>query len=320
MHEVFDDLTTLFPVNSQLNDIFFYFIPAEIKAQASTANPYSFKGIDSDILLVTVGDSWTWGSEVAGYHDFINFQPMHWRIDQEQLTNINPDRTNRVFGNIVSSAINADWLNLGIPGAGNIQIAENIQRLAEAIPRLSYKRIIIIATFTEIGRWFNSESDTDIDHAGIMSKVRQTNNPEQLLVELNRIAIQKITQSLENLSNVKLLVGTNFVDQIGFENLSNDQKLITPWYKLLGINYPKPVYSASQLTWPNFIRSVDDGLIPSDMRSIFKSWILDISTQGTDALSKLSDSTLISNGKLAAHHPIKQGHEIWADYILKHLK
>ena len=67
--------------------------------QVCDVNPLpatDFVSRDSDTLLVTVGDSWTWGAGLA-----------------------RDKRKNCVWGNLVSEMIQADWLNLAQPGQSN---------------------------------------------------------------------------------------------------------------------------------------------------------------------------------------------------------
>jgi len=320
MHEIFNNPLELFPINKELNDAILSSCTQKINNCTNRFNPYNFKCVNSDTLLVTLGDSWTWGSEVAGYHDFVNFQLAHWEISQDVMTNTNPDRINNLFGYTISDTIKADWLNLGVPGMGNMQIANQIQTLSNVIPSLTYSKIIIIVTLTEVGRWFNTNCDTTLNHSEILKIVERTNDPDQLLCELNRIAINRIIRSVENFSNVDLLVGTNFVDHIGLNELSEHQYLTTPWYKLLNVEYPTRAYITNEIAWANLMRSVDDGLIPKNLHLIVKPWLLDLIDSAEKSSAKLLASEHICNftGRIGPH-PNKEGHKIWAKYILDQL-
>lgn len=315
MQELLSNSLELFPINKELNNM----LMSYLNNCTYRFNPYNFKCVNSDTLLVTLGDSWTWGMEVAGYHDFVNFQLAHWEISQDVITNTNPDRINNLFGYTISDTIKADWLNLGVPALGNMQIANQIQTLSNVIPSLTYSKIIIIVTLTEVGRWFNTECDTALNHSEILKIVEQTNNPDQLLCELNRFVIKQILSSLTPFPHCNLLVGTNFVDAIGLDELPEHQYLTTPWYKLLNIEYPTRTYITNELAWSNLMRSADDGLIPKDLHLIVKPWLLDLIDSAEKSSSKLLASEYIYNCTNMSAHPTKEGHRIWANYILDHL-
>ena len=64
-------------------------------------NCFDFVDRNSDTLVVTVGDSWTWGAD----------------LDSDL-------RLQQVYGNLVSHHLSADFLNLGQSGSNNFFIAE----------------------------------------------------------------------------------------------------------------------------------------------------------------------------------------------------
>lgn len=279
-------------------------------------NPYYFKNRNSNRLTVTLGDSWTWGSDVAGYQDFLAHQPIDWKISNGVASNINSKRLKQTYGNILSQEIQSDWLNLGIPGAGNTKIAKLVQNLSNVIPYLHYDRILIVVTLTEVGRWFNTQEDTHLDHAQLL---QQLHSPDQLLEKLNQSVINQITNCLKNFSQVQLLVGTNFVDAIGLDSLQPDQRLDTPWYQLLQVSYDRPVYCATAWAWLNFARSIEDKLIPPELHLMFKSWIAEVSDYSYVVQQQLHQSPYFNQNSIYFDHPTSDGHKIWAEYILKNL-
>jgi hypothetical protein len=279
-------------------------------------NLYNFKNCNSNTLFVTIGDSWTWGVDLSGYHDIWDPHIQDWKIDNKTLFNTNHLRLTNVYGNMVSEQIDSDWLNLSVPGCGNFTIARLAQQLGDLIPNLNYKKIIVVCTLTEIGRGFNTEDDCFLDHNKIMQSAEQTLDINALLAELNKAAIGKITDSLNTFPHVQLLIGTNFVDAIGFDTLLPQQILQKPWYQLLDISFDEPTYVISFLAWENFVRSMEDGLIPKKLHSIFKSWILDLEKK--EQLKKTMMTEKQTNF-LGALHPDSTGHRAWAEYIIQHI-
>jgi hypothetical protein len=279
-------------------------------------NPYSFQNSNSDTLLVTVGDSWSWGMDLSGYNDLDNFAAGDWIVVDGIISNINNDRLTKVFGNLVSKEIGSDWLNLSIPGHGNFHMAELIECLAKIIPQLNYQKIYIICTLTEVGRWFNTEDDLFLDHTKLMDLVETTGNVNDLLAELNRLAIDRILNSVNKFDHVKLLVGTNFVDPIGLDNLKSTQILTTPWYKLLNISYDYPIYLTYGLGLCNFIRAIDDGCVPKKLQDLFKEWVIKELANSDHFTKKIGES---KHFLICGFHPTADGHKIWANYVINHI-
>ena len=72
-------------------------------------NPYNYIDRGSDTLLVTIGDSWTWGSGINdGYVDAVNSTAQQTKF-----------RLDNLYGNIISKEKEMNWLNLGFYSAGN---------------------------------------------------------------------------------------------------------------------------------------------------------------------------------------------------------
>jgi hypothetical protein len=172
-------------------------------------NCFNFEDRASNQLVVTIGDSWTWGAD----------------LDSKL-------RTQQVYGNLVAQELNADWLNLAQSGSNNFFIAEQVEELAKIAPDLGYKKINLICTFTEIGRSFNSHHDAYIDYVNWF----RYNNIQQFLSFLNAECANRIKKAS---ANFELRLGTNFVDAIGFE------PDLEPWFRVLGIPCETNAYCGS---------------------------------------------------------------------------
>ena len=68
-------------------------------------NTFNFISRDSDILIVTVGDSWTWGSDISENNHDDNFRITH------------------LYGNVLSDELKTNWLNLGLSASSNFWTA-----------------------------------------------------------------------------------------------------------------------------------------------------------------------------------------------------
>src|SRR6056300_569890 len=111
---------------------------------------FDFVKRSSNVLLVTIGESWTWGDSLQS----------SWAdgTDDKEFRLLN------VYGGKLSLKLNSDFLNIAMPGESNLWIANKLDYLIENIDSLNYKNIIIILTLTEVGREFNGNLDKDIDY------------------------------------------------------------------------------------------------------------------------------------------------------------
>ena len=81
-----------------------------------------------DALVVTCGDSWTWGDSIP-----------------------NETRTTNIYGYQLSTMLDSDFINVAKKGASNIEIHDNALKLIEEV-NVNYKKIYVIFTLTEICR------------------------------------------------------------------------------------------------------------------------------------------------------------------------
>jgi hypothetical protein len=253
-------------------------------------NTFDFIDRQSDTLVVTVGDSWTWGSDLS-----IN------NCDNEY-------RKNCVYGNLIATKLHADWLNLGLCAQGNFWIASMIAELAQTIPKLQYQHIYVICTLTGTLRWFNTKYDQHIDYIDWFKH----NAPDfdRLPAWLNGLCLNSIIDSLASFDHVTLKIGTNFVDACGFDDLTTSYLMPDPWYKVLGYHDSMTVHTCV------YYSTVEQALefIEPRYHSEFKQWLMQVFDQSERRVSLLTNSKDFRN-----YHPLAQGHQAWAQYILKHL-
>ena len=98
---------------------------------------YSVRGKDK--LLITIGDSWTWG---------------------DNLLNNGYKRIPNLWGNHLSKFLDTDWLNIARRGASNLWIfyqIEELVRYKNNYKDLNYKHIQIIVCCTEWGREYSED-------------------------------------------------------------------------------------------------------------------------------------------------------------------
>ena len=245
-------------------------------------NTFDFVNRNSNTLVVTIGDSWTWGADLS-------------------LDNNEEFRLKHVFGNLVSTCLYADWLNLGQRGSNNFFIAEKAEELGQIVDQLNYKNIYMICTFTECGRSFNSHHDVYIDYINWFNN----NDIDKFLYFLNAECVGRIKKVAQQ-HNIELVIGTNFVDAIGIDK---NLLLPIPWFRLLGIECPVAGYAGT--TGVLQLQKVSEFV--NDIVA-YKSWIIKLTNQ-SEYIDRVSMSRSLVNT-----HPGTVGHKVWADYILENIK
>jgi len=232
-------------------------------------NTYDFVARQSKSLCVTVGESWTWGADLL-------------------------DRTRDVYGNTLSLELDADWLNLGLPGVGNHFIARKVCELDQI--ELEYDNVYVFCTFTELGRQLDSNYDSHID----FMKWKQSQselNFDNFLLMLNQDCLDIINST--KFSNT--IVGTNFVEPIGFESAT--------WLNLL-MDYSDTCYSAMH-GLDRLIKLIPELLsLSGDELNTFKEWSCDMLDAGATR-GKLLEGP----GMKRLHPSTKQAHDMWAKYL-----
>jgi hypothetical protein len=247
-------------------------------------NLFDFVNRDSDILVVTIGDSWTYGCE----------------LDPKS-------RNQEVYGAQLAQRMAADWLNLAIPAQGNFWIAHMVKQLSAIIPKLTYRSIYCVCTFTDPTRWFNTHFDQDVDYIQWFRDNVYTENDFDLFLSMrNQLCVKEILQHLEPFDHVHLRVGTNFVEHTGLEQLQPKQLLPLPWYRVLGLNDNTDV---KVIFYYSRIETVIK-FISQDKHNMFKNWFLK-----TTALGDLRLNLLLGADNFKNVHPPADAHEAWAKYI-----
>jgi len=145
---------------------------------AVPTNTYDFINRKQRTLCVTVGDSWTYGSDLDD------------RMD--------------VYGNQLSVMLDADWLNLSWPGCGNFFMGQLIHELSNA--KLDYDNVYIFCTLTETGRLLDSSFDRHIDFLDLSN-----NGYYNLFKQYEQWNIDYINSCSPAFTNI--IIGSNFVER-----------------------------------------------------------------------------------------------------------
>jgi hypothetical protein len=250
--------------------------------------PFNFVDRGLSTLLVTFGDSWTYGDDLT--------------VDNNQEF-----RLEHVYGNQLSKLIDADFLNLSVPGSGNQWIPVLFEEFTQL--ELEYKQIIAIITFTEIGRDFNGWFDRDIDYSSwLKNNIHTSQDYTKFLQWQNNQIANKIMQLADRRPNLKLLVSTNFVDPIGLEPFGSKQ-LDKTWLQVYRGNIDNVCYFVS----PYIIEKYKSVLNMewSLNKTTWLEWADECLNRTNQRLTIIRDPEYFRG----LYHPLSDGHLAWAHYI-----
>ena len=105
---------------------------------------------DRDTLLITVGDSWTWGDHLGN-------------IDWNKASD-DPCRLQQIYGRLLADKLNSDWVNLARPGCSNYWMLEKLQDIGHHFINSTYKKIYLVIALTEDLREATYTRRIQIDH------------------------------------------------------------------------------------------------------------------------------------------------------------
>ena len=268
--------------------------------------PYDYVDRGSDTLLVTIGDSWTWGMGIQA----IDNDAVDDNDQQKQF------RLENLYGNIIAKEKEMNWLNLGFYSAGNQWMVNKVFELRALSPLLDFKEIIVMVNFTSSGRWFNTWQDSLTDYKKFFqsSKMTEPSDFENFFVDLNRKMLKEITLLTKSADNIRLLLGTNAVDHSGFDAIEEQYIIPLPWYKLLSKTDLGGIFVDMQSI--RYLPNVENVLFNSDQRFAFQKWMMEKISQSEEQQLMLNTMDHVADDKV---HPTYKGHKLWADYILREI-
>ena len=171
-------------------------------------NTYDVRIGNNPSLCVTIGESWTYGSDIS-------------------------ERLKHVYGSVLSRKLDADWLNLGIPSAGNLFVRDKVSELVRIISLMPYDKIYVVCLLTEAGRELDSSRDNTVDyHTWFNNNINVYTDYYKFFAYLTDTCVESITRELLPFGHVQLVFATNFVEQAGVIN-QYDNFLQDSWVKML---------------------------------------------------------------------------------------
>lgn len=270
-------------------------LPMEVKFDDSWAwvDMTVCRDIESDTTVLVVGDSWAWGDEIGG------------SCGIKSSPNSNTEyRNSKVFGNLLSHKLSANWVQFALPGASWPWVIDEYEKLVDTVASQS-TNVIAILTMPDYGR--------ELDTASAMSKTyfelfNQGNSIAQTLTAIEHTYYTRIESITKRYPNVRCLTSPSFTQNI---NPVNNQTEST-WSELLG-DFVKPLHLHTSGSWAILQFLENNKLLSSELKHEFnEGFFLNVllCRDQMDASPLFFDRC----------HPNEQGHEIWANYLYNHIK
>jgi hypothetical protein len=160
----------------------------KVPAWSLVNNPYYYRFKDSGNLLITIGDSWTYGDSLG------NTKVREGRDDTAY-------RQDKIFGNLLSNTIKSNWINLALPGISNSLMLKWAE--SSIVSSQSYKSVVCVITLTESGR-----------HEDLRLIDRSLVTQQRVLENILQQTYNEITVLRLRYPRVKFVVAHNFTDGI----------------------------------------------------------------------------------------------------------
>jgi len=150
------------------------------------SNPFAYVHRPTDTMLITIGDSWTYG-------DSLGKTKVRNGIDDTDY------RLAHVYGGILAEQLDSSWMNLALPGGSNTLMLFWLEQLLER--NLTYKNIVCVITLTESGR-----------HEDLQLIDRSLITQQEVLKKIVTIAYGQIQTLALKYPRIKFVVAHNFTD------------------------------------------------------------------------------------------------------------
>ena len=292
-------------------NLYDYFSTATSQDSATIVGKKLFDFVDrqSKTLVITIGDSWTWGADLT-----------QTKLQGTHLSRLHDDnyRIEHVFGNLIADHLQADFLNLGESGAGNWRLLKKFQELADMHHLLDYEKIFVFGIWTELGRDLDSHFDRHVDYRSwLLDNIVNYENYYDFMHFINNYISNEVSRVITRFDKkYKFYFGTNFVDPIGVDGLSRywmDQT----WLQVIceknnRIYQPAHCYTVFPWCIEKF-RMVFD-VAPELDRNQWLKWVTEITEHANLRAQVCARDDILFLNLL---HPSAHGHRNWANYMLK---
>lgn len=243
---------------------------------------YDFVSRNSKKLLVTIGDSWTYG----------------YRLAEEDLADPH-FRSSNTFGYLISNEFNADFLNISVPAINNLWMIKKLEAVCKNVE--DYNQVDVIVMATELGREFNTDFDMDPVYTQLY---KDCWTAKDVIVALSDHVSNRI-ESCRN-EKIKIHTFTNYVTNL-YKKGSTDN-----WLEILCDTKVSECYAIGSWVIPKFEHLVDynQAIDPTDLKTELLTMM-----ELAEKRFKLIYNTGY-NHKAGYGHPNSKGHLKFAEYFI----
>jgi len=255
----------------------------------------------SSTLVITAGDSWTWGDSLGTINP------------EDNLFDDYNHRTEHVYGRLLADKLNADFLNIAKCGGWNSEIFDNLILALKHI-NTKYEKIYVFVTLTELGREIWG------DPLWIGDDFLNIDTIDEFLKKYEENMFTSFKQLIGTYPNINFKIARNFTYSYqGNINILNKYHIEKTWVDCLNLaqdnsnEYPDDIRIMSGICMvPLHKRLKKLGIFKR-----FKYQFIEYYATADLAIDWLNESSL--NYKKATKHPTEEGHQIWADYLFSRI-
>ena len=272
----------------------------------SPDNPYSYRCwytediAGKDTLLLTVGDSWTWGDHLG-------------TIDWDKATD-DPIRLTQIFGRLLADRLDADWVNLARPGCSNYWMLEQLLDIQHHLANNKYKRVVAVVTLTEDLReiTYTRRIDVNRPYRDFWSASKTI---KEFLIDVEGFLFYNLERYFSSLPKVEVHVSRAFTDV--WPKNTKPFLLEKTWCDVIQEHvkfedYQRPVPFIGQMA----VNPLTEKYIVQNPER--KAEFLRIMDMVETRWNFLGESDY--NLKGSTYHPNPAGHAVWADYLFSQIR
>lgn len=274
----------------------------------TTRNWYHEEYNNNENLLITIGDSWTWGDHLGA----INWETIY----------DDPIRLKSIYGKKLSEQLSSDWVLIANPGCSNYWMLEKLKLFSTQIQSLKnkYKNIFIVVTLTEDLRecHYHNELQYVADYYSIIANAL---NLEDFLIKIEKKLFLEFKNQFDILG-VKAKITRAFTDiWPANKQLLLDYLLDKTWCDVFQDEikfdrYYQVVPFLGQMAIEP-LNNIYISRLDGKQAEVFKNDFVDLEEKIRARWNFLGESKY--NLKGSTYHPSINGHKIFADYLYRKL-
>ncbi len=255
------------------------------------------RNVGSDVTLLTIGDSWTWGDELGVSNGL-----------RSEACGDTDYRISKVFGNSLAQKLGANWVQIALPGGSWDWVIGEFEKLVpQLVPQT--KKIIAVLGFSDHGRELDGEYETRVITQYKTSFADTANQSiMDVLQDVETWHYQRIDQVLKQNPTVRCIAGPAFTNSI----ISHPTQTPKHWIDLLFDIPLNPCYMQGSGVWSIAKFLERNELITNKFKTeVGETWY--------NMINERRDLMNVNPLLFKRWHPREEGHERWADYLYNYI-